>query len=436
MNDFARHATWFSLLVGTAAAAASAAGGPPRPDATIFVVTGSFGGGGTLVSVQRQSPWEAVTVATLDSPDAVVQSFSGLIYVVEPATDLIRVFDAAGTEVRSFSVGDRTRPRDILGVTRTRAYVTRAGSTHLYRVDPQTGVGSDVIDLAMFADGDGNPDMERMATDGSRLFIQLRMLGPLPEDATAEPHGAIAVVDLATETLIDAVPGTPQIDAIELVGPAPRLRMHIDGDGEFLLVSATDGDHLSLGGGVESVDLQTLASDGLLLAEAELAALGGFVMTGESEGYFLFHTDIVPSNHLQRFTIAGGPIQEPEIVFDFGVYLDALLFDPATGLLYMPAAEGGLFVVDTATNEPVTRQPVLLPGFPIDQVIGPVGSPYDLTGDGVVGIVDLLDLLAAWGDCAAPCPPTCVADIAAAGGPGADCTVDILDFLLLLANWD
>ena len=436
MKYFARRATWVSLLLGGATGLGFGAAGPPRPDTTIFVVTGSFGGAGTLVSVQRQSPWEAVTVATLDSPDAVVQSFSGLIYVVEPATDLIRVFDAAGDEVWSFSVGDGTSPRDILGVSRTRAYVTRAGSTHLYRVDPQTGVGSDVIDLGVFADADGNPDMERMATDGSRLFIQLRRLGPLPEDATAEPHGAIAVMDLATETLIDAVPGTPEMDAIELVGPAPRLRMHVDGDGAFLLVSATDGDHLSLGGGVEFVDLQTLASDGLLLAEAQLAALGGFVMTGESEGYFVFHTDIVPSNHLQRFTIAGGAIQEPEIVFDFGVYLDAMLFDAETGLLYMPAAVGGLHVVDTATNEPVTREPIGLPGFPVDQVIGPVGSRYDLTGDGVVGVLDLLDLLAAWGDCAAPCPPTCVADIAAPGGPGADCTVGILDFLLLLANWD
>ncbi len=429
MKDLTRHAIWVSLLQGTAAAAG------PGKDATIWVVTGSFGGGGTLVSVQRQSPWDAVTVATLDSPDAVVQTFGGLVYVVEPATDRIRVFDSAGTEVRSFSVGQGTTPRDILGVTRTRAYVTRAGSTHLYRVDPQTGVGTDVLDLAMFADADGNPDMERMATDGSRLFIQLRKLAPLPEAIPDATGGAIAVVDLASESLIDAIPGTPEIDAIELAGPAPRLRMHVDDVGQFLLVSATDGDHLSLGGGVEFVDLQTLASNGFVLAEGKLAALGGFVMTGVSEGYFVFHTDIVPSNHLKTFTIDGGSEPGPEIVFDWGVYLDALLFDPETGLLYMPAAAGGLHVVDTATNEPVTPQPVPLPGFPVDQVLGPVGSVADLTGDGVVGIVDLLDLLAAWGDCPAPCPPTCVADIAAAGGPGADCTVDILDLLLLLAHW-
>jgi len=427
MNDFARHASWVSLLVGTAAAAASGAAGPPRPDATIFVVTGSCGGGGTLVSVQRQSPWETVTVATLDSPDAVVQSFGGLIYVVEPATDLVRVFDAAGTEVRSFSVGDRTSPRDILGVTRTRAYVTRAGSTHLYRVDPQTGVGSDVIDLSVFADADGNLDMERMATDGSRLFIQLRRLGLPAEGSPEVTNGAIAVVDLASESLIDADPGTPEIDAIELAGPAPRLRMHVDGNGKFLLVSATDGDHLSLGGGVEYVDLQTLVSDGLLLVEAELAALGGFVMTGVSEGYFLFHTDILPSNHLRRFTIAGGAVQEPEIVVDLGVYLDALLFDPRTGLLYMPAAEGGLHVVDTATNELVTLQPVPLPGFPVDLLIGPVGSPCpeDVNGDGTVNVLDLIDLLLCFGQPATP-PCDTGQDV------NNDGTINVLDLIDLL----
>lgn len=406
----------------------------PAPDATIFIATGSFGAGGALVSMQRHEPWATVTVASLDSSSPVVQTFNGVIYVVEPDTDRVRMFDGAGAEIRSFSVGEGTSPRDILGVARNRAYVTRAASTHLYRVDPQTGVGSDVVDLGGLADADGIPDMERMATDGTRLFVQLRRLpGGVP--GPGEANGAIAVIDLETETLIDADPATPETDAIELVGPAPRLRMHVGGGGTFLLVSATDGDHLNVNGGIEYVDLRTLASDGLILAEMQLAALGGFAMTGDDGGYFLFHTDIVPSNHLQTFTIAGGADPGPEIVFDAGVYLDALLFDPETDLLYMPSAIGGDFVVDTTTDTQLTPQPIPLPGFPVDQVIGPVGNPYDLTGDGVVGIADFLALLAAWGDCPAPCPPTCVADIATPDGPGADCTVDIHDFLLLLAGW-
>ena len=53
----------------------------------------------------------------------------------------------------------------------------------------------------------------------------------------------------------------------------------------------------------------------------------------------------------------------------------------------------------------------------------------DVDGDAVVGILDCLALLGAWGQCPAPCPPSCPADF------DDDCTVGILDFLMLLANW-
>ncbi len=61
----------------------------------------------------------------------------------------------------------------------------------------------------------------------------------------------------------------------------------------------------------------------------------------------------------------------------------------------------------------------------------------DLDGDGEVGILDFLFLLANWGPCPAPCPPSCVADIATSPvvPPTADCIVGINDFLALLANW-
>ncbi len=61
---------------------------------------------------------------------------------------------------------------------------------------------------------------------------------------------------------------------------------------------------------------------------------------------------------------------------------------------------------------------------PIDSVI-----PGDLDGDGTVGILDFLALLAVWGPCPGPCPPSCPADL------DGDCTVGILDFLILLGNW-
>ena len=55
--------------------------------------------------------------------------------------------------------------------------------------------------------------------------------------------------------------------------------------------------------------------------------------------------------------------------------------------------------------------------------------PGDVDGDGLVGIGDFLQLLAQWGPCAKPCPPSCAADF------NGDCTVGIQDMLILLANW-
>ncbi len=60
----------------------------------------------------------------------------------------------------------------------------------------------------------------------------------------------------------------------------------------------------------------------------------------------------------------------------------------------------------------------------------PVGLPSDLDGDGIVGIMDFLALLAAWGSCSDyGTPPACAADF------DGDCSVGILDLLILLGNW-
>jgi len=52
------------------------------------------------------------------------------------------------------------------------------------------------------------------------------------------------------------------------------------------------------------------------------------------------------------------------------------------------------------------------------------GCPEDVTGDGVVDVLDLLAILAAWGDC-----PGCPEDITG------DDVVDVLDLLAILAAW-
>jgi hypothetical protein len=61
------------------------------------------------------------------------------------------------------------------------------------------------------------------------------------------------------------------------------------------------------------------------------------------------------------------------------------------------------------------------------RVLGEPSVPGDLNGDGVVGVADLLILLANWGAC--PDCNNCPADL------DGDCNVGVADLLILLANW-
>jgi hypothetical protein len=87
--------------------------------------------------------------------------------------------------------------------------------------------------------------------------------------------------------------------------------------------------------------------------------------------------------------------------------------------------------------DPDVPIPVPPAAYPVDYVDGPPGggpatiivvAPGDLDVDGLVGITDLLLLLAAWGPCPGP-PLPCAADL------DGDGTVGITDLLVLLGNW-
>lgn len=90
--------------------------------------------------------------------------------------------------------------------------------------------------------------------------------------------------------------------------------------------------------------------------------------------------------------------------------------------------EGRAVVVDAAGNVHIT-------GWSEDTMTGADYAtvkyeqfPGDLDGDGLISVIDLLALLAAWGPCAAP-PDPCSADLTGDGSVG------VTDLLALLANW-
>ena len=93
--------------------------------------------------------------------------------------------------------------------------------------------------------------------------------------------------------------------------------------------------------------------------------------------------------------------------------------------LSIVALEAISYVRITNPGDPATTPAVEIDAF---SDVAPEVNPADLNQDGIVGIVDLLILLAAWGPCPNP-PEPCPADL------DGDGTVGIFDLLTLLGAW-
>jgi hypothetical protein len=177
----------------------------------------------------------------------------------------------------------------------------------------------------------------------------------------------LAVVDLRTETLVDADPVTPGVQAITLQGLIPSFDMQVEGPTRRLYVSVPS--LLFGGGGIEEIDLDLLRSNGFITSEAILGGdLTGFVLVAPTRGYVLTHTDFALSSHLTAFSRIDGSHQGEKFVTFAQV--DELAFDPATGQLFMPDPNAnGLRVFDAATGDQLTTAAIDTGEAPVDLVI-------------------------------------------------------------------
>ena len=109
------------------------------------------------------------------------------------------------------STGNGTNPHDIAFADDDKAYVTLFEERELLIVNPRAPAGLQRTSCAArsisapLADADGIPDMDLMAVVGDRLYVALQRLDintvlRLPAD-----NGALAVIDTATDTLIDTI---------------------------------------------------------------------------------------------------------------------------------------------------------------------------------------------------------------------------------------
>lgn len=362
---------------------------PAVTDGLVVAWNDNSDGTGSTGAMSLTSPWAFQTPTVTVGRAAVVRSFEGRVYVVEPEDGTITVIDAdTWTPVRAYALGADSAPQDIAVVSADRAYVTRSSATHLLRLHLDTGTTDEVVDLAGFADADGVPDMAMMATHECRLFVQLRRHN---DQAVGFVRPALlAVVDMASEQLIDVDATMPGTQAIELEGTAPKLKMQVIPQTRRLFVSAT-GESFD-DGGLEMIDLDALRSLGLVVRESDNEVgvdLGAFVMVGPDRGYLTFTTDLVASSHLRSFTLAGGPAPGPDLHTVVGYIAQALAFDPANNHLFLPEPDG-VHVFDTLSDARLTTHPVAVSGVPTD---------LELLGANTVDCADAVSVPAAsaWG---------------------------------------
>lgn len=365
--------TVLPLLV--ASAVARPTGGAPSGSAslstTLYAATTDDEIVGSAVEVLGGPPWQVTPVAPTQG-GRMLRQFGKFLYVVNTTAGTILRVKRDGTFAQVINLGSTSEPQDVLVVKDSLAYVTRKNHTHLRRIDLLTGAQSDVVDLGVLAAGGETLSLRTLQRDGNRLLVQVQ-LNALGSFAPQISRGVLGVVDLTTETLIDVDPAQSGVQGVALAGAPPQHKMQIVE--RMLFVSTTDG-RLDNRGGIEMVDLDTLASVGYALTEEHVSAdLGGFVMTSACGGFFVFHTDIVASTHLKPFTISGGAPPGPEILVLLGDTVDVIGYDAYAKRIFLPSgfagfgATSGIYVFDSLTHQQIGTGPIDTGYKPHDLVI-------------------------------------------------------------------
>lgn len=125
------------------------------------------------------------------------------------------------------------------------------------------------MDLSSLDAADGNPNPSNLFVHEGRLYVGLQRLDD-DEPWISADHGALAVIDIASGAIVDTDPLAPGVQAIELTGPHPRLRMAVESG--VLYLTATHPFHLDVTGGIEMVDMAAMRSLGFIVSEFDAAA--------------------------------------------------------------------------------------------------------------------------------------------------------------------
>lgn len=241
-----------------------------------FVVTTDFSTGG-LSAIDLTTRTVTPDVQSVFS-DARARFFDGLIYVVNRfGQDNLQVIDPGlgYSTIHQFSTGNGSNPADVMVISPHKAFVTLYERPDLLVMDPTTGAYLDTVPLGGFADADGIPEMDHMARFGHRLFVSLQRLDR-NAGFTPTAFSSVVVVDVDADTVVDANPGLPGVQAITLAAKNPVTAFSYDPVARMFYVGCA-GAYGVLDGGITKLDPIALTSPGVAISEATLGGEVGDV---------------------------------------------------------------------------------------------------------------------------------------------------------------
>jgi hypothetical protein len=361
---------------------------PALATGDLFAVTTSYEVFGGTAQIDMLSPHGSTLDAYQVHSDAVVRNYGQrwAFILNRLGADNVLVLDrnSGFGVVTQYSVSSTgLNPRDIHvepsstpGSSPGRAFITLYESNSLMVCDALTGGNVSTIDLSVFADADGLCEMDQMIEIPSLpdhpeglLLVSIQRQDRSGSFWVAGP-ATLALVDIATESLVDANPDTPEVDGIDLQLNNPFWRMAYQPvlDRGWRVLVNCPGSYGVDDGGIEMVNPATLQSDGVLISDSQLG--------GDLLDFQLFGTAM-------GWAITNSPTFQTALVqFDFatGTVLQTALTTAGFDLVDLETSfDGRLFVGDRTASAPGIRiyDPVggaLLAG-PLDTGL----PPFDFT---------------------------------------------------------
>ncbi len=290
------------------------------------VLTSDFTNVGSYATIALEPPRRVRRDLGATHTDAVARSFLGRLYIVNRlGQDNVQVVNPdTGATLAACSVGNGANPQDIAFASAEKAYVTAFGDGIVRIVDPTVppdcaGFRLGRIDLGRFADADGTAELGRMAVVDGKLYVAVLRLdrnrGFLPAG-----RGVVAVVDMATDALIDTDPSTPEVDAIALAATNP-FGLVYDEPSDRLWVWETGSFFITGDGGLEGIDPTTNRATGMIATETQLGGTITAVAPYAADRAFAIVADTRFRNRLVAFSpLDGTPLAS--LSAGDGVYSD------------------------------------------------------------------------------------------------------------------